>query len=149
MTRFFTYPPHFVWAALLLGLMLAAYAAFAWRRVGRYGQHRWVSLAFGLVYLAYVPQFWVHEVRLDVQVLRWTDGLWWQPQNRELQFAEVSKVCITRRASGRNLNTMWRVTYKDAARPTQEVLLSEVLRWNAAEIQAALQRQGVEFGPCA
>lgn len=53
METLFTYPPLFQRGGLLLGLVLVAYAAFAWRRSGRFGQHRWAAAAFMAIFLVY------------------------------------------------------------------------------------------------
>lgn len=144
----FSYPPSFQWAGLVLGLVLAAYAVFAWRRSGRFNQHRWAAAGFVAIFVAYVPQFWVHEARLSAQALHWTDGFWWHPRERAIRFSDVAGVCTASEASGRAVNTVWTLAFKDGALAPQEVLLSEVLRWNSAEIQAALQQQGIAFRRC-
>ena len=149
METLFAYPPAFQWTGQLIGLALAVYAVFAWRLSGRFNLHRWAALGLVAIFLAYAPQFWVHQARLSAQALHWTDGFWWQPREREIRFSGVTGVCTTTEASGRTVNTVWRVAFKDGAQAPQELVLSELLRWNAAEIQAAMQRQGIVFHRCA
>ena len=142
----YSYPISFFWAALALALLVGAYWCYVSFKTDFNKRHLLVVMALSLIYLIYVPQFFIHELRLDEQQLDWKDGHWWKPKTNTLRFNEVASICTMLRSSGRSTNTIWRVTYQKGGE--QEFLLSELLSWHASEIRVAMQRQGIAFKRC-
>ncbi len=140
----FSYPAIFTWISLL-GVFWITICW--WRYSTGLGRMPLLALiAISLILLVYVPQLFVHKLRVDDQQMYWKDGYWWKPNSQTLKFDEVASVCTTTQSSGRSKKIIWRITYK--TKGGRDILLSELLSLNASQIETLMRERGIVLRPC-
>lgn len=139
----YTYPSTFIWAEVVAALVLLAYWRYALGHPRPSLQHRVAACCFTVLYLLYVPQRQVHEIKLDDNQLLVKDGAWWMPRTYKIRLDEIDAICASTRSSGRSTPTVWQVTYRTQA--AADILRSQLLHHHQSAIRRELQQRGVVF----
>lgn len=95
-----------------------------------------------------LPSYFLDEVRIDQEKMRWHEGPWWAPADGSIDFADVESVRIVKRLQAgikknRRSEEVWILQSSRGA--TNEVIVSRLWMEHYQDVKAHFEARGISF----